>query len=322
MDINETILVGDEAGGDTREDCLNKALAKSAFVQIPSPFLAVEHDKDSSRVEKDTHTLIPTHWWDGSPIVDAETSTDVVSSKSSSSSSPPPPLHTKFEWPTGTCPYYRTAYKQRSKTFVAHHGRIYRQIFDQMEQTLQPKYQGHAILSHVIPSFFATLIELTSQSQRNDDPAPFTLVLRTMGTDWEEIAAAVTEFARGEHPDYPEYRNPNLEVRSADLVRGRWVQSVQNDNTENHIHDDNDDNDNHHEDYRTSFVYQLTSPVDGTVVASGDEQVLEFLHSRTVCGIQDDYHHWSKHSCEPWAGKPVWIPADRHYHHILFDDNM
>ena len=33
FDINETILIGDEAGGDTVDDCLNKIIAKSAFVQ-------------------------------------------------------------------------------------------------------------------------------------------------------------------------------------------------------------------------------------------------------------------------------------------------
>jgi len=32
FDVNETILVGDVAGGDTPEDCLNKIIAKSAFV--------------------------------------------------------------------------------------------------------------------------------------------------------------------------------------------------------------------------------------------------------------------------------------------------
>ncbi len=35
LDINETILVGDEAGGDTREESLNKILAKSAYCQLP-----------------------------------------------------------------------------------------------------------------------------------------------------------------------------------------------------------------------------------------------------------------------------------------------
>jgi len=33
FDINETILLGDDAGGDSRIDSLNKMLAKSAFCQ-------------------------------------------------------------------------------------------------------------------------------------------------------------------------------------------------------------------------------------------------------------------------------------------------
>ena len=33
FDINETILIGDPAGGDTVTECLNKIIAKSAFVR-------------------------------------------------------------------------------------------------------------------------------------------------------------------------------------------------------------------------------------------------------------------------------------------------
>ena len=33
FDVNETIMVGDPAGGDTFEDCLNKMIAKNAFVR-------------------------------------------------------------------------------------------------------------------------------------------------------------------------------------------------------------------------------------------------------------------------------------------------
>ena len=36
FDVNETIMVGDPAGGDTFDDSLNKILAKSAFVR-PAP---------------------------------------------------------------------------------------------------------------------------------------------------------------------------------------------------------------------------------------------------------------------------------------------
>ena len=36
FDVNETIMVGDPAGGDTFEDCLNKMIAKNAFVRARS----------------------------------------------------------------------------------------------------------------------------------------------------------------------------------------------------------------------------------------------------------------------------------------------
>ena len=65
FDINETILIGDEAGGDTREDCLNKMLAKSAFVRVPessSTAAAAIHNKH------ELGTCVPTHWWNGTPI--------------------------------------------------------------------------------------------------------------------------------------------------------------------------------------------------------------------------------------------------------------
>ena len=38
FDVNETVMVGDPAGGDTYEQSLNKILAKSAFVRrVASP---------------------------------------------------------------------------------------------------------------------------------------------------------------------------------------------------------------------------------------------------------------------------------------------
>ena len=63
FDINETILVGDEAGGDTREDCLNKMICKSAFVLIDDG-QEVEGDEGqpsmSRRALAHTNKLVPT----------------------------------------------------------------------------------------------------------------------------------------------------------------------------------------------------------------------------------------------------------------------
>ena len=44
FDVNETVMVGDPAGGDTYEQSLNKILAKSAFVRrVASPPTGARH---------------------------------------------------------------------------------------------------------------------------------------------------------------------------------------------------------------------------------------------------------------------------------------
>lgn len=288
FDINETILVEDEAGGDSREDCLNKMLAKSAFVQIPRESAASL--EDIALVNEDTSNVVPTHWWDGTLIQEEYDKGLAV-----------PPLYTGWQWPAGCCPYYRTAFKTRSKTFVSHHGTIYKPIYEKIHDKLSPGCfkSTDCILSHIIPAFFETLIELSPNKQT-------TIVLRTFGTDLPDVGAAISEFARGRHPDYPNFFDESLELHWDSFVKGRWSR------VNDAVVDSNNNN----------FVYQLWNANETHVVASGDEAVLDFLHSRRICGIQDDYSHWDSNDCEPWAGKPVWITADPKYHHVLLDDNM
>jgi hypothetical protein len=300
FDVNETCLIGDEAGGDTRDDCLNKILAKSAFVQKPSI-------TDSNPYEK-TSALEPTHWWDGTPIQE-EYEADQT----------PPPLYTAWEWPEGCCPYYRTKFKRRSKDFVKHHGSIYKNIHDEMEERLTPHrcrgadevlppiYAEIPVLSHLIPAIFETLKVLFSSEDERSPTSSITIVFRTLGTDLPELAQAITAFALGRHPDYPDFYNEKLVMRQEDLMQGRWsmqdeMESCNNLNRREHQH-----------------VYQLWK--NETQVASGDAEVVDFIHSHTICGIQDDYPFWKKNNHEPWAGKPVWI-LQRNYHHLLFDDNI
>lgn len=283
LDINETVLIGDEAGGDTNEDCLNKMLAKSAFVRMPGKggHFSYEH----------TSSIEPTHWWDGSPILERYPS-----------HAKPPPLHTDWEWPAGCCPYYRTKFKKRSKTFVSHHGSIYKELHDQLERKTKfdvadnNVFQECPVLSHMIPALFETLIALSESSQ------PHTIVLRTMGSDLPDVAKAINLFANGQHPAYPDFCNEDYLIGPEHLVQGRWAEKK----------DDNEE--------KGSHVYQLWR--DEEILASGDVDVLEFLHTNRICGIQDDYPFWKKHHHEPWAGKPVWIPSDRYCHHLLFDDNI
>jgi hypothetical protein len=86
-------------------------------------------------------------------------------------------------------------------------------------------------------------------------------------------------------------------------VQGRWAK----------VPDDGDD--------EGQYVFQLWQ--EERMVASGDAQVLEFLHTQTVCGIQDDYAFWKSQAFVPWSGKPTWIPrGECNYHHVLMDDNI
>ena len=270
FDINETILVGDEAGGDTRNDCLNKMLAKSAFVQMP------EKGKVSY---EETSAIEPTHWWDGAPIAKNGVKLNKV-----------PPLYIGWEWPEGCCPYYRTACKKKSKTFVEHDGSHYQSTFDEIEAIL--KHHGASqlpVLNNMLPAFFETLKHLSQTDQKK------TIVFRTMGSDLPDIAQAVTAFAQGKHPEYPDFYDRSFVLDTESLVKGRWLRNPDG-----------------------TTVYQLFRGDE--LVAAGDQQVLDFIHSHTVCGIQDDYSFWHANGYEPWSGKPVWKLPD--VLHVLLDDNI
>ena len=323
FDINETILVEDEAGGDSRQDCFNKMLAKSAFVRI----IPASAEGDDEFDLASTHTCVPTHWWNGRPLDEQQQPLDQHETGTSAAALPaPPPLYTDWEWPKGCCPYYRTAYKKRSKTFVQHHGSIYRSVYNQLRAAFPGTEEtdndpDDSIVSHILPAFFHTLRHLPEDCTK-------TIVLRTFGSDLVDIANAVSEFAQGKHPDHADFRNEALVFSDDALVQGRWAVALGEDatNTRQTKLDSSDDYDDDGNAGNAAeppdFVYQLWSNKNNQLVASGDAQVLQFLHSHTICGIQDDYDHWRKHNHEPWAGKPVWIPNDPKYHHIMFDDNM
>jgi hypothetical protein len=192
LDINETILLGDDAGGDSRHDSVQKMIAKSAFCQLPNT--------DTSTSWEDTQQAEPTRWWDGQ-VMGQETSI--------------PPLYTGWTWPSGCCPYYRTGYKKISKQFVEqHHGKIYQPVLDECERQLA-KSDGS---SHLLPAFYQTLnylIQLHEKERSEDNKIPITLVFRTFGSDIDEIASLLTKFAQ-------ESKCPWLELPPEKLYQGRW----------------------------------------------------------------------------------------------------
>jgi hypothetical protein len=119
FDVNETIMVGDPAGGDSFEDCLNKMICKSTFVRPRSKKRAAAGKKDTAAIL----ALADYEWHDGSPL----------------DSPQPPPLVTSFEWPTGCLPAYNVpCFKAHAKTFTLapSPGAVYRSLYQKLEEAL------------------------------------------------------------------------------------------------------------------------------------------------------------------------------------------
>ncbi len=182
FDVNETILLGDPAGGDSVHECVNKIIAKSAFVSTSgiqnhlddgkSDDILVEGDpttqQQQQRIKRspssgnmcDTHQFEPTHWWNG------------VSINNDDGSTPPPPLYTGWTYPPNTCPYYRTRYKVHAKKFTSSvHWRMYRPLYDQLclkmgldcvhdgsVEVSDVQQQTTSVFQNFLPAFWHTLM--------------------------------------------------------------------------------------------------------------------------------------------------------------------
>jgi len=360
FDVNETILLGDPAGGDSVHECVNKIIAKSAFVST-SGIHCHENDSDnllndpakptikrspSSGNICDTHQFEPTHWWNGMSI------------DNYCNSAPPPPLYSGWTYPPNTCPYYRTRYKVHAKKFTSSlHGQVYRPLYDELCQKLglkncardddddsgggsdlQQQQQPSSVFQNFLPAFWQTLMYYfpsTKTELSNNESAPFlaaaagllgtecrrlppppkvTLVLRTFGLDLPRVAVAISEFAKGNHPEYPNYSNEDLILAEGDLYCSGWSYHNKNGNDAK----------------EEELVYSLhrantNQEEKGTAVYSGDDDILNFLQSKSIIGIQDNYPFWRENKHAPWAGKPVWTNTRVHghdHHHVLLDDNI
>lgn len=339
FDINETILLGDDAGGDSRHESTQKMLAKSAFCRKPSPSSSVSLSTPTIETEslawEKTQQVKPTHWWDGQEM-GREISI--------------PPLYTGWKWPEHCCPYYRTAYKRHSKSFTedGNHGQIYAPLLEACEASLlSSSSSNYSIPSRssrdagglsskgkqdckntILPAFYETLRHLIESYENNEkirnhsdkkesQPPPFTVVFRTFGSDLTEIASVVTAFAKGEHPDYPDIDFPPLCLSNDRLYQGRWrVISNANHNL------DNDDTAKAAPP-EVKVVYQLWTSDETQLIASGDAEILELLSGKTkisqdesssssptkfaIFGIRDDYDFWKANQYSPTAGKPIWV---------------
>ena len=395
FDVNETILLGDPAGGDSVHECINKIIAKSAFVSTSRMWNDRHHqqqqqqqqvDTDDDTTTKllikrtpssgnicDTHQFEPTHWWNGVLINDTN---------DYSTTTPPPPLYTGWTIPPDTCPYYRTKYKDHAKTFTSSpHGQVYRPLYDklciklgldcttdhdgrgggsndvlqqQQQQQQQPNEEEEmrSVFQNFLPAFWSTLVyyfpsstnktnvsnsnnieeaaspttaTVVSEGRRGGLPPPHkvTLVLRTFGTDLPRVAKAISQFAKGNHPDYPNYSNEDLILEEGDLYCSGW-------SYHNHGKKEEEEEEElvyslHRSTKNDNYDQEEGEETPPPAVYSGDDDILNFLRSKHIVGIQDNYPFWRDNNHAPWAGKPVWSNTSvhgHHHHHVLLDDNI
>ena len=269
FDVNETILVGDPAGGDTFEESLHKIVCKSSYVREGEPTL----------------------WYTGSHVDEPG----------------PPPLHTAWEWPDGCVAAYRhPAYRTNKKTWVNadNPGAGYRGVYDAMEAalrlpadavgTIDPRLCHDGVHHFLLPAFFRTITTLAERGRE------FTVVIRTYGTDVDDVVAALNAYAEGKHATCNAV--PGVAIDPADTWHGSYAPDG-------------------------SFVLTRAGANAADLVREDD--VVRALEARARGPIAsvactDDYKWWSDHGCAPSAGKPLWITSSElgAVVHIFFDDNI
>ena len=158
------------------------------------------------------------------------------------------------------------------------------------------------------PPFFVSRFFKTLQSLY-DKGQPATIVLRTYGSDADDVIAAINAFAAGKHlPQFPGGEAFRIDPDTSSYI-GRYSA---------------DDG---------SFYLQRTS--DGKRITS-EAGVIDVIEGgqdaplMAIVAIQDDYEWWSSHGCAPSAGKPLWVHSNSNATttsssrplHIFFDDNI
>ena len=297
FDVNETIMVSDPAAGNTLEETLNIIVSKSAMIHNTG---SVWHHGLSVGTP---HTEMPT-----------------------------PPLHTAWEREPEFVPYIWYN-RNGAKTFTnpGEPGEIYREHYSRMEQALRVNGAIDERLSHdgkyyfLIPAFFRTISELARHGRN------FAVVIRTFGTDVDDVVAALQAYSEGalhlalegQHQSLQEGDQdasvPQLELNhppvAAVAIKTVWSGRYDKASKE--------------------FILECESNTDsahpGAVTPNSkitdEQQVVNLLQGSSGCisatACQDDYYYWRDNNYAPQSGKPLWITrGDSHFHHIFFDDNI
>jgi hypothetical protein len=295
FDVNETILLVDEAGGDTFEDCLNKIICKTALVNK----------------ELDSNGL-PTLWADNQPI----------------NTKTPPPLCTDWLWPEGATSYYRAGIhaKEKAKKFTEHGypGAQYRSLYKELENAVRwnrttsffddnemknetelisppdPRLSHDGVHHFLLPAFFKTITELKKRGRS------FAIVIRTFGTDVEDVVNALQAFSEGKHLTKFQPVVHEMSQGKDNIYMGQYS--------------------------RDTGKFQLTKKKHTT---GKDEAIIITDEGEINCILQgdrdgiscvactDDYQWWRSNNYSPSHGKPLYLTTeDDNYLPIFFDDNI
>eukprot|EP00615_Pteridomonas_danica_P010637 CAMPEP_0114333264 /NCGR_PEP_ID=MMETSP0101-20121206/3654_1 /TAXON_ID=38822 ORGANISM="Pteridomonas danica, Strain PT" /NCGR_SAMPLE_ID=MMETSP0101 /ASSEMBLY_ACC=CAM_ASM_000211 /LENGTH=353 /DNA_ID=CAMNT_0001464255 /DNA_START=41 /DNA_END=1102 /DNA_ORIENTATION=- len=282
-------MVGDPAGGDTFEDCLNKCLCKNAFVKIK---------KDNI----DTNEKWNNYTWHDDTSLDIEKRDNTKEI---------PCLISDFDGPhldECLCVYKIPELKELyAKTFTEGDspGVIYRELYEKIEKAMKipegcdvdPRLTHDGVHYLILPSFFYTL-----QGLQDID---FHLIIRTFGTDGPEIAAAINAWSEGKHPLFPQDINKpsNIFFPSSSLWEGRFNQETGQ--------------------YSLKPDPRITSSDNVGSNELNEDGAVKLMESTKCLMFQDDYFWWKNNGYNPSAGKPLWIThQDDRFHPIFFDDNI
>lgn len=322
FDVNETIMVGDPAGGVSFEQCLNKIIAKSAVVMKASG-------------EGGGFT-----WHDGSALaLGAEPAP-------SEGSSEPPALLPVWQLPEGCVFFTDWSLPDEIRSFASTFtepgspGVIYRPLFEQLEASLRcsPETVADHRLCHdgkhhfILPAFFHTLTALRGQQRE------VSIVLRTFGTDAPAVGDAMAAFTEGGYLG----AEPWPELAAALAEGGRWAGRYRTSDRAFTLTDEA----SHAEgapdlsvfgsDRKAKQAAERAFETMRREAASGRDLEVERLVAEELSGkpgggliscaiIQDDYHWWCENSYLPSAGKPLHLTvssAGVAEHPIFFDDNI
>jgi len=293
FDVNETILVGDEAGGDTFEAALNKVIAKSVFVRAGPDGKAADR---------------PLRAADGTAVEGA--------------ASTPPMCLDHAGWPEGCVSYYRgvcrTAADKKAFTEPGNLGEQHRPALEELERALRwrggaagacpdpdPRLCHDGVHHLLLPAFFVTLAELAQAGRA------VSVVVRTFGSDTAAVLGAIRAFGEGAAVRCADGRQvpavPELAGAS-----GQWAGRYAADGSFS---------------LRAPHGQPAALIEDEEAVVRllewGGASSREAAPRISVTAIQDDYDWWSGHGWAPSAGKPLWVTeSDESALHIFFDDNI